>query len=351
MKKIVVDLLDRRPAWAIPEWALSEMRESLPEDWALEVATSFTDGSGDGATEVPGEVLGLVEGAHAYVGYGVRPEILSAGGDSLEWVHTATAGVGGSLHRAMRESRVRFTNSAGIHGPPIAETVVGMLLYFARGLDFARAAQAGGRWDTGPFLHAETPVRELASMTVGILGYGGIGREVGDRLRALGAGVLGLRRSPPDGSGVEVAGDAGGRLEVVHGADGLDRLLRESDALVVAAPETPETRGILDRARIRALRPGAILVNVARGSLVDQAAVAEALRDGHLRGAGLDVFEVEPLPADDPLWALPNALITPHVSGVSSGFWRRELDLLLENVDRLDRGAPLKNEVDRGAGY
>ena len=355
MKRVVVDLRDRRPAWAIPEWAIEELGASLPQGWVLEVATSFTDGSGDGAAEVPADVLRLVEGAQVYVGYGVRPEILAAGGGSLEWVHTATAGVGGSLHRAMRESGVRFTNSAGIHGPPIAETVVGMILYFARGLDFARASQSQGRWDTEPFLRADTPVVELSSMTVGILGYGGIGREVGDRVRALGARVLGLRRSLPNGAqgkgrGASPAGD-GGNLEVVCGAAGLDRLLRESDVLVVSAPETPETRGVLDRSRIRALRPGAILVNVARGSLVDQAALVEALRDGHLRGAALDVFEVEPLPAEDALWALPNVLLTPHVSGVSSEFWRRELDLVLGNLERLEGGGPLRNEVDREAGY
>jgi phosphoglycerate dehydrogenase-like enzyme len=357
VSRIVVDLRDRRPVWALPEWAVRELEQALPPGWELHAASSFADGAGDGVGGPAPEVLEVLRGARVYMGYGIRPQVLEAGGDSLEWVHTGTAGVGGSLHAAMRESSVRFTNSAGVHGPPIAETVVAMLLHFARGLDFAARAQGEGKWDDAPFLAADTPVREISAMTVGILGYGGIGREVGRRVRALGAKVLGLKRSPPAekaGAAPQEMGDpprdAHG-VELFHGAAGLDRLLAESDALVVSAPSTPATRGIVSRERIRALRKGAVVVNVARGSLVDEDALVEALRDGHLRGAALDVFDQEPLPADHPLWRLPNVLITPHVSGVTRGFWRREMDLIVENLRRFVAGEPLLNEVDRDAGY
>jgi phosphoglycerate dehydrogenase-like enzyme len=344
---VVLDLLDRRPVWAIPGWAVSQIRGALPEGWRLHSATSAADGSGDGGGVPPDpEILEAVRDARAYIGYGVAPEILEAGAGTLEWVHSGSAGVGSSLHATMRRSGVRFTNSAGIHGPPIAETVLAMLLYFFRGLDLAAVAQQRGEWDPEPFFRADTPVREISGATVGIVGYGGIGREVGERLSSLGARVLGLRRSAapaPPTPGVEI----------LHGMgeEGLGALLDRSDALVITAPETAETRGLLSRERLARLRPGAVIVNVARGSLVDEEALLEGLRSGRIRGAGLDVFGTEPLPAGSPLWACPNALITPHVSGVSHGFWRREVDLILENLRRWQAGQPLQNEVDFDLGY
>jgi len=344
---VVLDLLDLRPIWAIPDWAVEEIRTALPEGWTLHSAVSPADGSGDGRGMPPDpQLLEAVRGARAYIGYGVAPEVIEAGSGSLEWVHSGSAGVGSSLHDAMRRSGVRFTNSAGIHGPPIAETVVAMLLYFFRGLDLAAAAQRRGEWHPEPFFRADTPVREISGATVGVVGYGGIGREVGERLRTLGAVVLGLRRSA-------VPADSIPGVEMLHGMgeEGLGVLLDRSDAVVITAPETPETRGLLSRERLARLRPGAVIVNVARGSLVDEEALLEGLRSGRIRGAGLDVFGTEPLLAGSPLWACPSALITPHVSGVSHGFWRREVDLILENLRRWQAGQPFRNEVNFDLGY
>lgn len=351
MNRIVVDLNDRRPIWAIPDWAIRELEDALPKGWALTRTTALADGSGDGRRSPVPEVLESVTGAQVYVGYGVPPEVLEAGAETLEWVHTGTAGVGSSIHEAMRSSNVLFTNSAGIHGPPMAETVLGMLLHFFRGLDFAVAGQAEAHWNTAPFLSADTPVGELSAATVGILGYGGIGREVGWRLRALGSQVLGLKRRPPEESELDDGAVDEHGVRLLHGEEGLQELLAASDAVVISVPDTPATRGLMDRSRIRAMRPGAVLVNVARGKVVDEDALTQALADGHLRGAGLDVFQQEPLPADSPLWKLSNVLITPHVSGVSRGFWRRELDLILENFRRYREGRSLLNEVDLDAGY
>jgi phosphoglycerate dehydrogenase-like enzyme len=297
-----------------------------------------------------------VAGARIYLGFGIAPEILRAGEGSLAWVHSGAAGVGSSLHPEMLRSRVRFTNSAGIHGPPMAETALGMLLHFFRGLDFAVAGQREARWDTEPFLRADTPVREWRGPPWGSWGtaaWGGrwpagwLPWEPGSwgSVGALpGPGLPGRPRdSPVDDLGVEL----------LHGDEGLDRLVAESEALVVTAPDTPETRGVLTRERIRALPRGAVVLNLARGRLVDEDALLEALTDGHLRGAGLDVFATEPLPSDSPFWRLPNVLITPHVSAVTRGFWRREMDLVLGNLGAFlaDPAAPLRNEVDRGAGY
>jgi len=345
MADVVMNLRDGRPVWAIPPSAVAEIRAALPAGWTLHEASGPADGAGDGGGRPPPDVLAALANARIYLGFGVPPSILAAGDRTLRWVHSAAAGVGGSLHDAMRASPVRFTNSAGIHGAPIAETVIGMILHFARGLDFAVGAKSRGKWETEPFLSAGTPVREIAGMTVGILGYGGIGKEIASRARALGAKVLGFSRvdrgEERDGLGVEL----------LCGPKGLDRLVGESDALVLAAPLTGETRGILSAERIRALRPGAVLINVARGALVDEEALLDALSEGRLRGAGLDVFAVEPLPEDHPLWRLPNVLLTPHTAAVSRGFWRRETDLILENLRRFLSGEPLINEVDRSRGY
>lgn len=349
---VVVNLQDRRPIWSFPDAAADELRVAVraaPGLSGIHISSSPADGSGDGTGGPAADVRAALGGARVYMGYGIPPGVLEAGGGTLEWVHTGTAGVGGSLGpeltERIRSGRLVFTNSAGIHGPPMAETVLAMLLYFGRGLDFAVHARAEGRWDPSPFLAADTPVDELPGRNVGILGYGGIGREVARRLRALGAPVSGLRRRLPESG----ADDLGVRL--LHGADGLDELLATSDVLVVCAPETDETRGLLDRERLARLPPGAVLINVARGSLVDEDALAEALRSGHLRGAGLDVFATEPLPADSPLWTTPRTLLTPHVSGVSRGFWRREMDLILENLRRFVAGEPLRNQVDPDRGY
>jgi phosphoglycerate dehydrogenase-like enzyme len=291
------------------------------------------------------DVLEAARDAQIYLGFGIPASIMEAGGNSLQWVHSGAAGVGGSLHEAMIGSRVRFTNSAGIHGPPIAETVVGALLYFARGLDFAVSAKSNREWNAIPFLAAETPVREIAGMTVGILGYGGIGEEIASRLAVLGVHVLGYCRTPRGGDEDEIG------VTLLHGPEGLARLIEESEALVLAAPLTSETRGILSRERIGGLPKGAVVVNIARGGLVDEEALVAALRDGRLRGAALDVFTAEPLSEDHPLWSLSNVLITPHTAAVSRGFWRRETSLIVENVRRFFEGEPLINEVDRDRGY
>lgn len=346
MTKLVLDLNDRRPIWALPDWAVEEIRAALPDGWELVSVASESEGTGDGSTRVSPEVLAALPGAHVYVGYGIAPEILEHG-DSLRWVHTGSAGVGSSLSLEMLGSDVVLTNSAGIHGPPMAETVLGMILHFARGFDFAVEAKRERAWHNAPFYEAESPVRELGQSTVGIIGFGGIGREVGDRVLALGARVLGLKRRPPD----ESSAAATPGVEIVHGDEGLASLAVESDYLVVTAPYTEATRGLVSRELLGRMKRGAVLINVSRGALVDEVALVEALRDGRLRGAALDVFQKEPLPSDHDLWDLPNLLITPHVSPVTRGFWRREVDLIVENIGHLVAGRPLRNVVDKQAGY
>lgn len=345
MPAFVLDMRDRRPVWALPEWAIDEIGRAMPPGWDYRVMEGVSDGTGDGRSGDDPATLAALEGAWVYAGFGITPGILRAGRE-LRWVHSGSAGVGSSITPELRAAPAVFTNSAGIHGPPMAETVVAMILHFARGLDFAVTAQREGRWDTAPFWDAATPVREIAGGTVGILGYGGIGREVSRRLSGFDVRVLGLVRRPREDGAALPPG-----VELVHGSHGLERLLAESDWLVVAAPETEETRGLLDARRIGAMKRGAVLINVARGRVVDEEALLGALRSGHLRGAGLDVFATEPLPSGHPLWTAPHTLLLPHVSPVTRSFWRRQVDLIVGNLAALLEGRPLRNVVDKAAGY
>lgn len=340
MRRVILDLVDRRPIFAPPDDLAARLEAALPAGWEVAVTTAPADGTGDGGVVASESALRLVADAEVYMGFGIPAALLRAG-RRLKWVHSGAAGVGGSLTAEMLASDVVFTNSAGIHGPPVAETVLAFLLHFARGLDHAIAAQAEGRWGRGVFDGPAAPVRELGRSTVGVVGLGGIGREVARRAGALGATVVGVRRRPLPVEGVEV----------LSGDGALDALLARSDYVVLTAPETAETRGLMDRARLARMRREAVLVNVARGGLVDEDALADALEAGRLRGAALDVFSTEPLPPAHRLWSAPRLLITPHVSAYSGAFWERESALLEENLRRWAAGEPLLNVVDKGAGY
>lgn len=347
-RRLVLNLREQRALYSIPEWAVDEIRAALPEGWTLTDVAEPVDGRGDGGGDSPGAraARDAVRGAEIYVGFGVPADLFHAaasGPDArLRWAHTASAGVGASLHEAMRASDVVLTNAAGIYAEPMADTVLAMILHFARGLDFAVRAQAARRWDKEPFDAADTPVRELSESTVGIAGLGGIGRAVARRAVALGMRVVATRRSGTDGpEGVEV----------FSGKDALDRILPRSDYLVLAVPQTDATTALVGARELAMLPEGAVVVNVARGAVLDEDALIYALRGGRLRGAGLDVFAREPLPEPSPLWGLPNVLVLPHVSGASHRFWRRQTDLIIDNLRRYAAGKPLLNTVDKQAGY
>jgi phosphoglycerate dehydrogenase-like enzyme len=344
MPRLVVNLRDSREIWRLPEWAVGEIRASAPAHLEVHVVDAEVDGRGDGGAVTP-QALAAIEGAEIYLGFGFpRPlfEAARRAGAPLRWVHSGAAGVGGALYPEMRDSSIMLTNSAGVHGPPIADTVIGMIHHFARGLDLAVRGQRERRWAKDEFEAASAPVHEIAGTPLGLLGYGGIGRAIAARAAALGMRVRALRRRA---DAVEE------NVEVVHGEAGLQSLLRESQYIVAALPATAETRDLLDASRLRSLRPDAVLINVGRGDVVDEDALAELLRDGRIRGAALDVFRAEPLPPDSPFWELSNVLLTPHVSATSREFWRREVELIVENLARYERGDELRNLVDKRAGY
>ncbi len=342
---MVVDLKDRRPLWAVPPATITALRKVLPSDWQLTVVDAPVDGNADGGGGSPAS-LAAARGAEVYLGFGISPPIFAAAAKGpqgrLRWVHSAAAGVGSALFPAMRRSEVVLTNSAGTHAPPMAEWAIATILYFARGLDFATRAQAAARWDKTPFEDPNTAVREIAGATLGIVGMGGIGREIATRAAALGMRVIGTRRTP---------GESPPGVDSLLGPDGLGRLLDESDYVVLAVPDTPATRGLIGSSELARMRDDAVLINLARGAVLDESALVHQLEKGRLRGAALDVFQEEPLPSESPLWGIPNVLVTPHVSPTTRGYWQRETDLILENFRRYLAGAEMLNVVDKERGY
>jgi phosphoglycerate dehydrogenase-like enzyme len=342
-RALVVDLAAKSRNWALPPDGLSRLRSETPEGWEVLAVQAPTSSDGDGPDGGSDEAMRLIRDAEVYFGFGFSKELLAAQ-RRLRWVHSAAAGVGNVLNTGIASTDILITNSAGIHGPPIAEFVVAGVLHFLRGLDVAIAQQRRGEWSKAFFVADDSPLRELADCRVLIVGTGGLGGETARRLSALGARCAGIRRRPELGAPPGFA--------EVAGLGELDAHLPAADILVLAAPLTADTAEVMTRARLALLPRGAIVVNVARGALLDESALAEMLAAGRLRGAVLDVFRREPLEPDSPFWQLPNALVVPHVSPVSPGrFWPRQLDLFLDNWRRYVRGEPLRNVVDTQAGY
>jgi phosphoglycerate dehydrogenase-like enzyme len=257
----------------------------------------------------------------------------------LRWVHSASAGVERALTPTARERGLVITNARGVFSRPIAEYVMLMILAVCRRLPQLMELQRERTWQ---------PLEgvELRDVTVGIVGLGSIGRAVAALARSFGCRVIATRRRPGDGLGED--GPAPDRL---LGPDALPELLAVSDFVVLAAPLTPETEGMIDDAALGAMKPGAWLINIARGRLVDERALVRALRDGSIGGAVLDTFRDEPLPETSPFYELPNVIVTPHTSWSSGRVLHRSVELFCDNLRRFAVGDPLLNVVDPEAGY
>jgi phosphoglycerate dehydrogenase-like enzyme len=287
------------------------------------------------------EALTMIRDAEAAFSGQVYPEQLAAA-PRLRWIHSPAAGIGSMLYPEMVRSRVVMTNSRGLAAETIAEHVVGVTLAMFRRLHVAVRRQVERRWAQDE-IASGAPNRSLSGSRVLIVGLGAIGRAVGEKLSTLGAIVAGVRRRPD--------GERPTGIERVDGPDRLHQLLPSFDVVVICAPQTSETKHLIGGRELSLMRPDALLVNVSRGKLVDEAALADALQSHHISGAALDVFEHEPLAADSPLWSLPNVLITPHTSGFRPDHWDAVTDLFAENLRRFEAGAPLLNVVDKAAGY
>jgi phosphoglycerate dehydrogenase-like enzyme len=271
----------------------------------------------------------------------------------LRWLQLHSAGVNHVLDHPVMQSDVQITTVSGIHATPIAEYVFASILAHRWRVPLWTRCQREHEWPEGRWKLYARP--ELRGSTLGIIGYGRIGREVGRLGRAFGMRVLALRRSAGSskkGYAVENTGDPEGAIpERFYPAEALHEMLAECDYVVVALPLTPATVGFLGERELRAMKPTAYLVNIARGPIIDEGAVVRALREEWIAGAGLDVFEQEPLPSDSPLWDLEDALISPHVAGFTPRYDERAATLFARNLARYLVGEPLLNLVDKSAGY
>lgn len=270
---------------------------------------------------------------------GALPDLVDEGRGTphLRWVQLSSAGAD-RVEPDLIRSGITFTTVSGLHATPIAEFVITYILMLSKGWPELWRAQR-----THEFARAIMPT-EIAGQTVGIVGMGAIGAETARLARGLGCRVLGMRRSFSERGPDEVA-DEGIPVSQLHD------LLRESDYVVIAAPLTPETQGMIGAAELRAMGSGAYLINIARGQLVDEGTLVEALKDGTIAGAALDVFDREPLPEASELWDLPNVIVTPHISGGVPDYDARATEIFCDNLRRYLAGKPLRNVVDADLRY
>lgn len=300
----------------------------------------------------PADALAAIATADAFFGK-LTPPLLAAAG-RLRWVQAPTASLEHYMFPELMAHPVVLTNMRGLYSDVIADHVLGCIVALGRNFPRYVRQQLQGVWEpaggeggrstftAGPGVTTDMDRAHLhlADCTVGIVGFGSIGREVGRRARAFGMDVVAV--DPRSGGEAAPA-------RVVWAPQELPRLLAESDFVVIAAPHTPSTEKLFRREQFRQMRRTAYLINVGRGAIVDLADLTAALQAGELAGAALDVFEVEPLPSDHPLWKMEQVFITPHVAGVSPRIAQRHLAVLLENVRRFVRGEQLLNIVDKQA--
>lgn len=286
----------------------------------------------------------------------MTPAVLSAS-RKLRWIQSPTASLEHYLFDELIDHASQVTNMRGIYSDVIADHVMAYVLCFARNfhLYFAQQREAlwkpvGGKVDagqnfmTGPGIvsPADRAHLHLSDCTLGVVGLGGIGAETARRASSFGMHVLAVdpqRTDKPEG------------VAELGSLDLLEPLLEASDFVVIAAPHTPQTAQLFDRARLRKMKRSAYLINIGRGAIVVLDDLTAALQAGEIAGAGLDVFEQEPLPSDHPLWRMPNVLITPHIAACSPRIAERHFGVLLDNVKRFDRSEPLANVVDKRAWF
>jgi phosphoglycerate dehydrogenase-like enzyme len=315
------------PMWSLPQAQVERIRQALP---GVDVVDVRDD-------ERVGREMGGADVALATR----MTEATLAAATGLRWVHSTAVGVGALPLGALAARGIPVTNTRGVHAEMIAEHTLAMLLGLRRQFPAAGAHREAQTW--GQYEMSTVPVPRLEATTVLLLGLGAIGERFARFASALGMSVIGIRR---DVSRAQVPGVA--RVEPLTV---LRDLLPIADAVVVALPHTPETHHLLGAAELALMKPSAVVINVARGTLIDEVALADALVAGRLGGAGLDVFAREPLAPDSPLWTTPRTILTPHTSAFDGDYWTPAVDLFLANWHRFVAGEPLENRVDLTRGY
>ena len=276
-----------------------------------------------------------------FVGYSLRAKQLKDA-KKLKWIHSTAAGVAQLMYPELRDAEILVTNPSGVFFAPMAEHTMGLILALARNFPDSVRHQDRANWSQQELWDKPQRLAELNEQVLLIVGYGSIGRELAKRAKAFDMRVWGVTRSGK--------GD-GNYAEKIFAAARLHEALPEADYVVVSAPETAETKHLIGAAELSKMKPGARLINVGRGSLLDEAALICALKTCALGGAAIDVAQTEPLPADSPLWTTPNLFITPHTSALSDRLWLRQAALLVELLERWFDGKEMFNCVDLTRGY
>ena len=314
--------------WNAPSWFAERVRAHFPQ---VEVS-HLPDYSGVDA-EIPD--------AEIAIAWSVRPEQIKTA-RKLRWIHSPAAAVHQLIFPELVNSDIILTNAREVHGPVVAEHVIALIFALAKKIPGSVRLQDKHVWGQQILWDEQPRVREIAGATVGLIGLGSIGRAVTNSAKALAMRVIAVREHPEKGS--EGA-------DAVFGPAQIDEVFRRADYIVLAAPVTAATKAIANADHVALMKPDACLINVGRGPLVDEPALATALREKKIGGAALDVFPKEPLPADSPLWDVPNLLITPHTAALTDKLWERHYALFSENLRRYLAGEPLLAVVDKRKGY
>jgi phosphoglycerate dehydrogenase-like enzyme len=301
--------MDDKPPILLPYTISSEAAAVLRSELTAELSDITIE-----YASTPPASREAIETASVVVAFGL-PDDLLACAESLRWVQALSAGVNTYDVDTLDAANVVLTTVSGIHAQPIAEQVLGYMLAFERGIHTGLGQQQRGVWEryTGG---------ELADATLGIVGVGAIGQRVAELASAVGMETLGLKRDP------ETGGDS---VDELFGPDGLYEVLRRADYTVLACPLTDETYGLIDREELQTMNDAGVLINIARGDVVDEETLVHALQNGWIRGAALDVFSTEPLPAESPLWDLSNVIVTPHMAGSTPHYTERSAAIVAEN--------------------
>ncbi len=273
--------------------------------------------------------------AEAEIFFGYHAPAVFRGTENLRWIQATAAGMDMMLVPELIERGLTITNASGVHAPQVAETAWALTLAVARGLSTSFRRQQEHRWEPGPYY-------DLDGSTAGIIGLGGIGRRYARVAAAFGMRVLAVDLNQPPKPD---------EVESLWTLDRIDELLEAADVVMISCPYTAETHHLIDAEKLARMKPTAILVNIARGGIVDEEALSEALLADRLAGAGIDVCETEPLPAESPLWDVPNLVITPHFAGLSTRRVQRLTQFFCKNLQRYLADEPLLNVVDQQKGY
>src|SRR4051794_38445377 len=256
---------------------------------------------------------------------------------NVKWVHSLSAGVESTLFPELIESPVPMTNARGVFKRSLGEFATAAVLFFAKDLRRMVRNQEAARWE-------QFDVEEIHGRTMGVVGYGEIGRAAAERAHALGMKIIALRRRPELSAADPI-------VDKFYSIEDRAEMIAASDYVVAAAPLTEETRGLIGEKELAAMKPTAVIINVGRGPVISESALIKVLQERKIKGAGLDVFDTEPLPQDHPFWKMDNVLLSPHCADHTSTWLEEAMELFVDNFERFSKGEPLQNLVDKRAGY